>query len=81
MKRLFTVNGEHFATKQEAKAARGEPIKAAYVEKDQYGKETHYPPTYKHTISPGPDHIGYHGHKCPVTRHRAPQQGFARKED
>ena len=29
MKRLFTVNGEHFADKKAAKAARGEPVEKA----------------------------------------------------
>lgn len=47
MKRLFEVNGEHFATKQEAKAARGEPTKKAE------GKE---PAQYKFEIRLGPDH-------------------------
>jgi hypothetical protein len=80
MKRLFEVNGEFFGTKMEAKAARGEPTKPAYVEKVN-GRDVHYPASYKHQIHKGPDHIGAHGHRCTQSRHRAPQQGFEPKED
>lgn len=47
MKRLFEVNGEYFADKKAAKAARGEPTKQAE------GKQ---PAEYKFAIRPGPDH-------------------------
>ena len=67
MKRLFTVNGEHFATKQEAKVARGDKIS------DKEGNGFHY----AHSIGKGPDHIGNHGATVPSTRHRAPQNDFA----
>ncbi len=63
MKRLFTVNGVHFATKPEAKVARGKKIS----NKEDNGFH------YAHYISKGPDHIGTHGHRVPMTRHRAPQ--------
>ena len=63
MKRLFTVNGVHFANKSEAKIARGDKIP------NKEGDGFHY----AHTISKGPDHDGNHGHSVPSTRHRAPQ--------
>lgn len=65
MKRLFTVNGEHFESKQLAKAARGDKNEAG---------------NYKFTVSKGPDHDGNHGHTVPETRHRAPQGYFEPKE-
>ena len=46
MKRIFEVNGEFFATKKEAKVARGEKI----VREDK----TFY---YKYTVKRGPDHF------------------------
>jgi hypothetical protein len=70
MKRLFTVNGEHFATKKEAKTARGAPVKPA-INKT--------PAQYAFEIHKGPDHIGNHGKRVPATRHRAPQGGFEPK--
>ncbi len=63
MKRIFEVNGQYFATKPEAKAARGDKIP------NKEGGGFHY----AHTVSKGPDHIGNHGHRVPATRHRAPQ--------
>lgn len=56
MKRLFTVNGEHFANKEAAKVARGEPIKKIRTEKLEGGREVTLPAEYKHTIEYGPDH-------------------------
>lgn len=47
MKRLFEVNGEYFASKVEAKAARGEPTVKAEGKK---------PAQYKFEIRLGPDH-------------------------
>jgi hypothetical protein len=58
MKRLFTVNGEHFESKVLAKQARGPKNDAG---------------NYTHPVRKGPDHDGNHGHKVPATRHRAPQ--------
>lgn len=46
MKRLFKVNGEFFATKAAAKAARGEPV----------GENQDGSPVYRHTVETGPDH-------------------------
>jgi hypothetical protein len=65
MKRLFTVDGQHFESKSAAKAARGPKNEAG---------------NYKHTVSKGPDHIGNHGHSVPASRHRAPQGYFQPKE-
>lgn len=55
MKRLFEVNGEYFANKKAAKAARGEPIKPARTE-EVNGRKVSLPPEYASTIRPGPDH-------------------------
>lgn len=46
MKRLFEVNGEYFATKQEAKVARGEKITRE--------NGSFY---YKYVVKRGPDHF------------------------
>lgn len=57
MKRLFTVNGEHFADKKSAKVARGEPIKPVRTEKvGEHGREVVMPAEYKFEITYGPDH-------------------------
>jgi glycine cleavage system aminomethyltransferase T len=57
MKRLFTVNGEFFATKQEAKVARGPATKPVRTEKvGEHGREVVMPAEYAHEISYGPDH-------------------------
>ena len=63
MKRLFEVNGEYFASKMEAKVARGDKIA------DKEGSGFHY----AHPVSKGPDHIGNHGMSVKKTIHRAPQ--------
>jgi hypothetical protein len=56
MKRLFKVNGEFFADKKAAKAARGEPTrKEQPAEPGVFGSKT-IPPAYKYTIELGPDH-------------------------
>lgn len=55
MKRLFEVNGEYFADKKAAKAARGEPTKPARTE-EVNGRKVSVPPEYASTIRPGPDH-------------------------
>lgn len=64
MKRLFTVNGEHFDQKENAKKARGEPTAKA---------EGNKPAQYKHQVHRGPDHIGNHGWNASTSAHRAPQ--------
>lgn len=56
MKRLFTVNGEHFASKQAAKVARGEPIEKAKPAEPGVIGSKNQPPKYKHEIEYGPDH-------------------------
>jgi glycine cleavage system aminomethyltransferase T len=57
MKRLFTVNGEHFATKKEAKEARGTALKPVRTEKvGEHGREVVMPAEYAHEVSYGPDH-------------------------
>jgi hypothetical protein len=57
MKRLFTVNGEHFATKKEAKEARGVALKPVRTEKvGEHGREVVMPAEYAHEVSYGPDH-------------------------
>lgn len=56
MKRLFTVNGEHFATKKEAKVARGEPIEKAKPAEPGVIGSKNQPPKYQHEITYGPDH-------------------------
>ncbi len=63
MKRLFTVDGTHFQSKDLAKIARGPKIP------NKEGTGFHY----AHTVSKGPDHVGNHGRRVPATRHRAPQ--------
>jgi hypothetical protein len=56
MKRLFEVNGEYFADKVAAKAARGEPIKQGITaEPGVFGSKT-VPPQYKFEVRLGPDH-------------------------
>ncbi len=63
MKRLFEVNGQFFENKQDAKKARGDKIP------DKEGDGFHY----AHTVAKGPDHIGSHGSRVPVTRTRGPR--------
>lgn len=56
MKRLFEVNGEFFASKKEAKVARGEPVvKAKAAEPGVIGSKNE-PAQYKFEIKLGPDH-------------------------
>ena len=55
MKRLFTVNGEHFETKKAAKAARGEG-KPVIAEDGKLKGQVLYV-KYQHTVSLGPDHF------------------------
>jgi hypothetical protein len=56
MKRLYEVNGEYFADKASAKAARGAPVeKAKAAEPGVFGSKS-IPAKYEHPISLGPDH-------------------------
>lgn len=56
MKRLFEVNGEFFADKKAAKAARGEPVEKAKPAEPGVIGSKNQPPKYKHEIGYGPDH-------------------------
>lgn len=56
MKRLFTVNGVDYATKPEAKIARGPALKPIRTEKPEGGREITLPAEYKYVINYGPDH-------------------------
>jgi hypothetical protein len=56
MKRLFEVNGEFFASKSDAKKARGDATNPAIpADPTVYGSKT-IPARFKHQVSRGPDH-------------------------
>lgn len=59
MKRLFEVNGVYFDQKEEAKKARGEPIKQGTEADPTVVGSKAIPPTYKYPVRKGPDHRHY----------------------